>query len=168
MPYVVGVITAVLLLPLLSTTTPTAHAQPPPQQQKTYPQCPAGTTSFNHGKCQSEPTSLRCEPTDPFGNRLQLIDGKCYLVESVTPGCPDGEYYDIFTDRCEIAFTNDPSGSMPSCDYPGLAGFELIRFDGVWRCVKFTYYSEAIAECSTGVLNTETGKCEVKPGNNRV
>jgi hypothetical protein len=165
MPLVVGIIITATLLLFLTTTTTATYAQPP---QHKFPQCPAGTTSFNHGMCQSEPTSFRCEPTDPFSNRLQLIDDKCYLVESVTPGCPDGEYYDIFTDSCLIDFTKNPSGSMPNCDDPRLVGFDLIRFDGVWRCVKFTYYSEAIAECSTGVLNTETGKCEVKPGNNRI
>ena len=145
----------------------TAFAQPQ-NNNNNFPQCPAGTTSFHRGYCESEPTSFKCPATDENGNRVERIGTQCFLVEAITPDCPEGEYYDIFTDSCLIGFTKTPTGSMPNCD--GLpAGFDLIRFDGVWRCVRFTYYSEATPECSTGTFDAESEKCIVRPGqgNNR-
>ena len=142
---------------MLMMTASTAYAQ---SQRASAAACPEGF-QLNRGVCQAEPT-LTCEPYGYPPHKIRVVDGQCELIENASPGCVEG-YYDIFTDRCEINGTNDPSPNQEMhCGQYTELGWTLQRFDNRWQCIGYTYLP-VFEQCTTGTLNTETGMCEIKP-----
>ncbi len=61
---------------------------------------------------------------NPIANFLEITeDGKCLWQYSVLPVCPgEAEIFDVLYHRCQIEYTNEPSGSQQYCeDFEGEA-----------------------------------------------
>jgi len=154
------IIAATLLVPLTTTTT-AAYAQ---QQGKA---CPPGF-QLNKGVCQAEP-GLSCDYLYEWNrpDRVRLTeDGQCEVTVATSPACVDpNAYYDIGTDMCEIAQTNDPAPNQEMhCAQYEEVGATVQDFEGYWQCVWYDYYQPEREDCTVGTLNEESGLCEVKPG----
>jgi hypothetical protein len=161
-----------------TTTMAQVYAQQQPQtqtqtQQKQSKACPSGFT-LNKGVCQADPT-YTC-PEVPNQDTAHVVGKKCFFTESTSPGCRPTSatdttqyYYDIFTDLCLIGGTKDPAppgaAEMYCGQYEAL-GWTLQRFHNRWQCVHETSV-DAVPTCTVGTLNSDTGKCEVKPGNRK-
>jgi hypothetical protein len=145
------------------TSSSTAYAQ---SQRASAAACPEGF-QLSRGVCQAEPTLTCLEETHSHGAKIKLIDDQCVRIEYYTPGCPAGEYFELFTNRCEIGGTDEPSGSEPTCydpRFPDTANHKLVIRDGLYRCEMIASISEPTKSCTVGMLNSATEMCEIKPG----
>ncbi len=164
--------TTVLLAGTVTTTIASVYAQQQ-LQLKQSKACPSGFT-LNKGVCQADPT-YAC-PEVPNQDTAHVVGNKCFYSESASPACRPTSatdmtqyYYDIFTDKCLIAGTKDPAPPGAEEMYCGqyeALGWTLQRFHNRWQCVHETSV-DAVPTCTTGILNSDTGKCEVKPGNRK-
>jgi hypothetical protein len=169
---------------LLITATPVAFAQSGgiggPGGGNAGTACPEGFT-LNRGVCQAEPT-LTCENYNVYQPRTHIDEnGHCIVRETTLPVCVYDEEtgriiedYSYFYMSCYVAGTEQNiqlTDSEPKCEYSFRPEHPIndstLEYTerGEAICVFYTDIGPAAPQCDAGILNTESGMCEVKPGN---
>jgi hypothetical protein len=176
-------ISAVLMLSLAVTMTMTVHTAQAQSSNSNSKACPPGF-SLNRGVCQAEP-ELTCEnyniaPEWVAAGRLILDEnGDCFVKEYTTAVCLNEDETQIIgfyfpNDVCLDTSTNQViPNEEPACKSPTQPNHPINTATLVTvpnsrpsiQCEFLTELGPADPECNVGILNEESGMCEIKPGN---